>query len=175
MQQTLFLMVGYPGSGKTTVARVIQEQTGAVHIWADHERHTMFLKPTHSRQESDKLYAHLNEVTDRLLGEGKSVIFDTNFNYYKDRQLLREIAAKHNAQTMIIWMTTPRELCRTRATEQSHDQETRVWGNMPPEDFERIASHLQPPHDDEHPVKIDGTHITAEIVAEALDTGLSDF
>lgn len=161
-------MVGYPGSGKTTVSRLIHEQTGAVHIWADHERHAMFQHPTHSRTESDKLYAHLNEITERLLDEGKTVIFDTNFNYYKDRELLRKIAAKHNVRTVLIWMITPRALAQTRATKQSNGQETRIWGDMPLQDFERIANHLEPPRDDEHPIKIDGTHITADIVAKAL-------
>jgi predicted kinase len=168
MQQTLFLMVGYPGSGKTTASKLIHEQTDAVHIWADHERHKMFESPNHSQGESQKLYASLNDLTDKLLAEGKSVIFDTNFNFYKDRQLLRSIADKHNAKTIIVWVTTPLDLSRARATQHSHGRETRVWGNMPLSDFERIVSHLQPPHDDEHPVKIDGTHITQETIAQIL-------
>src|ERR1700744_5282186 len=103
MKQTLYLMIGYPGAGKTTVARWIAERTGAVHLWADVERNKLFSNPSHSEAESSELYKQLNERVGKLLAEGKSVIFDTNFNYYSDRQLLREIAGRHHAKVLVIW------------------------------------------------------------------------
>lgn len=167
MELTLYLLVGYPGSGKTTVSRIIHDQTGAVHIWADRERRLMFGKPTHSPEESRALYNHLNHLTDTLLSEGKSVIFDTNFNYYKDRQHLRDIALKNNAKTLVVWITTPKETAKVRAV---HEQKLRNYYEyvLPEDDFERIAGHLEAPHDDEHPVKIDGTTISPETVAASL-------
>ncbi len=167
-------MVGYPGSGKTTVSKIIHQQTGAVHIWADHERNEMFSQPTHNHEENLRLYATLNTKTRELLHEGKSVIFDTNFNFYKDRKKLRVIAAKENAQTIVVWLTTPIDICRLRAVEQSHNEETRVWGNMPLEHFERISSNLQPPLESEHTVKFDGTNLNPQTVIDALkDHGLT--
>lgn len=167
MQQTLFLMVGFPGSGKTTIAKIIQEQTGAVHLWADAERRKMFKEPTHSHEESRQLYDYLNEVTDTLLGEGKSVVFDTNFNFRKDRDHLRGIAAKHGARTVVVWITTPKDVAKQRAV---FDRELRNNYEfiLPEADFERMSNHLQPPADDEHPVKLEGIDITPEKVAEIL-------
>jgi predicted kinase len=72
---TLYLMLGYPGAGKTTISKEITKRTGAVHLWADHERRAMFSEPCHSKAESDELYAALNTRTDQLLGEGSSVVF----------------------------------------------------------------------------------------------------
>jgi predicted kinase len=161
-------MLGFPGSGKTTVSKIIHEQTGAVHLWADHERRKRFGKPTHSHPENLKLYAELNHVADTLLGEGKSVIFDTNFNFYKDREHLRSIAAKHGAKTVVIWMRTPKELARERATKDAHMQHTRVLGDMPVEHFERIAGNLQPPREGEHVVEFDGSNLTRNTVIEAI-------
>jgi predicted kinase len=161
-------MVGYPGSGKTTVSKIIQGLTGARHLWADHERQQMFKDPQHTHPENIKLYDELNQRTDELLRAGTSVIFDTNFNFYKDREHLRRIAARNGARTTVIWITTPQDIARTRATEQSDGQATRVWGNMPPADFDRIARNLQPPHDDEHAIELDGSHTTAEHVADVL-------
>ncbi len=165
---TLYLMVGYPGSGKTTVSRIIHELTGAVHIWADHERKQMFRSPTHSRQESRQLYDKLNAKVETLLAEGKSVIFDTNFNYYKDRQLMRDIAEKHGALAVLVWLITSKELAYKRATEESSAQPTRLFGNMTHEAFENIAGHLEPPAEAEQPIKLDGTRITKAHIAERL-------
>jgi predicted kinase len=167
MQQVLFLLVGYPGSGKTTASRLIHEQTGAVHIWADRERRLMFGNPTHSKDESRALYDHLNNVTDQLLGQGKSVIFDTNFNFYKDRQHLRDIAKKHGAKAVVIWITTPKETAKKRAV---HERTLRNFYEyvLPEEVFERMSNHLEPPREDEHPVTLDGTHIDAETISQTL-------
>lgn len=167
-QPILFLMLGFPGAGKTTISKMIEQQTGAVHLWADHERRKRFGEPTHSHEENLMLYADLNKVTDSLLAEGKNVIFDTNFNFYRDREHLRTIAAKHGGKAIVIWVRTPKELARERATKDAHKQHTRVLGNMPVEHFERISGNLEPPREGERVIEFDGTHVTSQEVADAL-------
>jgi predicted kinase len=165
---TLFLMLGYPGAGKTTASRILHGLTGAEHLWADHERKKTFVHPTHSHSENLKLYEQLNQVTDDLLAEGKSVIFDTNFNFYKDREKLRQIGAKHGAHTVIVWVTAPKDIARERATKDANKQTTRVLGDMPVEHFERISRNLQEPRPDEDFIHLDGTRIDETTVADAI-------
>jgi predicted kinase len=167
-KQRLYLFVGYPGAGKTTIAQLIHDSTGAVHLWADHERHNLFSEVSHSKVESHELYTRLNGQTNALLAEGKSVIFDTNFNFRADRDHLRQIAERFGVETVVIWVNTPRELAKKRAVEESHGRETRIWGNMPNKSFERLANNLQPPDDNENFITIDGTHIDAEAVKRQL-------
>jgi len=167
LHPTLFLMVGYPGAGKTTTAKLIHELTGAVHLWADHERNHRFPNPTHNHEENLKLYAALNTEARDLLRVGKSVIYDTNFNFYKDRKKLRIIAAKEGIRTIVIWITTPKDIARERATQHGHGH-TRIWGNMPLSHFERISGNLQPPELGEQAIKLDGTNLTRETVSQAL-------
>jgi predicted kinase len=164
----LYLFVGYPGAGKTTAARLIQKYTGAVHLWADYERQKMFGDPTHSEDENDIFYTYLNDWTGTLLEQGKSVIFDTNFNFKSDRKHLKAIAEKNDALTQVIWINTPKGLSKKRAVLQSHDQDTRVYGNMTNTDFERIASHLEPPDESEHPVIIDGSNLDTSALLTQL-------
>lgn len=164
----LYLMLGYPGAGKTTTAKVIHRLTGAEHLWADHERRIMFTNPTHSHEENLALYDVLNKRTGDLLAEGKSVIFDTNFNFYKDREKLRRIAAENNAITKLIWITTPKTIAKTRATENAHHQQTRVLGDMSISDFERMAHNLEPPKEGEDYIAVDGTRITDDYIRELL-------
>lgn len=71
----LYLMLGYPGAGKTTTAKTIHELTGAVHLWADKIRNERYPHPTHSHKENIELYDYLNELTAELLATGQSVIF----------------------------------------------------------------------------------------------------
>lgn len=168
----LFLMLGFPGAGKTTVSRILHKLTGATHVWADHERRKRIKSPTYTHQENVELYSQLNKEVEELLLEGKSVVFDTNFNFYKDRQKLRAIAERAGVQTVVVWLTTDKSLARQRATE--HDLEgdhTRVLGNMPVSHFERIAKNLQKPRPDERVITFDGSnHITEDDVAKALQT-----
>jgi predicted kinase len=165
---TLYLMLGYAGSGKTTVSQEIHKLTGAIHVWADHERHKMFSDVTHSHAENIKLYAHLNNQAAQLLSEGKSVIFDTNFNFYDDREHLRDIAEANNANTQLVWVQTPKALAKQRAITTDHAKRNTYDQPMPEERFNKMASHLQPPKEDESYVKIDGTNITTDSVKQIL-------
>ena len=161
-------MLGFPGAGKTTASKLIHELTGAYHLWADHERRLKFATPTYTHQENTELYEVLNQKSKTLLENGQSVIFDTNFNFYKDRQHLRDIAASAGAETVLIWVHTPKEIAKTRATKDAHKQDTRVLGNMPEERFERMTGNLQPPKQDEAYIELDSTQLTSEYVKDKL-------
>ncbi|GAC1391778.1 MAG: hypothetical protein NVSMB46_05500 [Candidatus Saccharimonadales bacterium] len=161
-------MLGFPGSGKTTTAQVVSSLTGAIHIWADKERQHMFTRPTHSHSENMELYEALNNQVEELLKEGKSVIFDTNFNFYEDRQKLREIANTYDVHTVILWVQTAKSLAHVRATTDAHLQSTRVLGNMGDVDFERISRKLELPRSNEECIHIDGTKVTEEYIKKIL-------
>jgi predicted kinase len=165
---TLYLFMGYPGAGKTTIARIIREATDGVHLWADFERHVMFDEVQHTPEESRILYDHLNRVADELLEQGKCVIYDTNFNFRKDRDRMRQIAAKHGADVVVVWVTTPRDVAQHRATQESENQDTRIWGNMAQPDFNRLSDNLQAPDEDEHAVQLDGAHVDEAAIKAAL-------
>lgn len=159
----LYLMIGYPGSGKTTAAKIIHEATGAVHLWSDIERHKMFGHPTHSEQESVELYDALNARTEVLLSEGKSVVFDTNFNFREDRRKLKEIADRQGAETVVLWITIPVEQARQRSVgtgQRRNGYHTR----MTDEEFDAIVAKLEPPAEDEKVIKIDGAKLDRQTV-----------
>ncbi len=160
-------MVGYPGAGKTTISTLISKRTGAVHLWADAERHKMFGTPTHSQQESVQLYEHLNHRAAELLANGQSVVFDTNFNFASDREKLRDIAEQCQAETKVIWLTTPVEVAREKAVHPPKMRNGYMIG-MTEEEFDSIVSKLEPPAKDEEVIKIDRSKLDADSLLRLL-------
>lgn len=167
-KKLLYLMVGIPGAGKTSAATLIADITGATHIWADHERRTIHSQPTYSQQENDELYALLNSRADELLRSNQSVVFDTAFNHYSDRQKLRAIAMQNNADAIIVWVQAPKDVAKDRALNAHHHTHTRVLGNMTDDHFGNLSDKLEEPRDDEHTVILDGTKLSKAYVAEKL-------
>ena len=165
----LYLFVGYPGAGKTSVAKIIHETTGATHLWADKIRRERLGPPNYTHQENLQLYTHLNEMTAELLRAGNSVIFDTNFKFRKDRDHLRRIATEHNAETVTVWLTTDKERAKHRATEPHHQAHTRIHGEMTAEDFDRLSEGTEWPREDEHPIQINGGELDENEVKRKLD------
>jgi predicted kinase len=163
----LYLFIGYPGAGKTTVAQIIAETTGAVHLSSDRERHQMFGQPTHSHEESVQLYEALNARAGELLAAGQSVVFDTNFNFYEDRRKLREIADRHGAETVIIWITVPMDVAKTRAVHVAYSRNG-YRASMTEQQFDNIVAKLEPPAKDEKIIKIDGAKLDRPTVVALL-------
>ncbi|MDB5169403.1 MAG: kinase [Candidatus Saccharibacteria bacterium] len=169
MVPTLYLFVGYPGAGKTTIAQIIAEATGGVHLWADQERHRRFPNPTHSLDESDQLYAELNDEAQALLEAGQTVIFDTNFNFRGDRDKLRAIAEEAGAETCLLWIATPEEIAKERATNDQAAPRNGYSSPMSPTQFSNITCKLETPDEDEQPIIIDGTNVDKAALLQWLN------
>jgi predicted kinase len=151
----LYLMLGYPGAGKTSVAEKIAKFTGAVHLNSDWFRLHMYKKPTFSQEEHDSLYGNLNYLCELILSTGKSVIYDANLNLYIHRQEKYDIAKKTGAEVKLVYVKTDVETARIRATvEAEKNPQHRPYGNLEAAKFNRLVSELEPPKDSEPTVVI---------------------
>jgi predicted kinase len=160
--------MGYPGSGKTTAAHFIHELTGATHIWADRERSIMFAQADYGPQETRQLYSVLDRKVESLISQGSDVIYDTNFNFRRDRDRMRAMAGKAGALLRLIWVKTDKALSKERALSDQHMARNKFTRRFPDRDFERMTRNLEPASPDENPIIINGENMTMDDVAKIL-------
>lgn len=166
-QPTLYLMLGYPGAGKTTTAKIVERLTGAVRLSSDEIRLELFPHPKFSEDEHRKLYEHLDHETARLLRAGKSVIYDANLNRYQHRHDKYAICQELQANRQLLWIQTSQPISKDRAT---HHSRSHLWkeAERPEAMFDRLVGVFEEPHQDEPFVALDGTAITPDYVAQKL-------
>lgn len=158
--------MGYPGAGKTHIARMIAEQTGAVHISSDEFHTKVFPKLTFSELEHEIRYNALDYITELLIKNGISVIYDANLNQRKHRAEKYAICKQYGVSARLVWVATDRSLSEERATKYAADDPLRPYGNLKGETFNRIADGIELPADDEPYVKINGQNVTPEDINE---------
>ncbi len=160
-------MMGYPGAGKTTTAEVIQQLTGAVHLSSDKMRLETTPQPTFSQDEHNQLYKKLDQTTEELLKQGKSVIYDANLNRRQHRQEKYDICQRTGAQPVLLWVQTDKSLAKQRALDGSRAHlipQTETADQM----FDRIAEIIETPQIDEQPIVVDGTKVSAYYLGSLL-------
>ncbi|HEX5456453.1 MAG TPA: ATP-binding protein [Candidatus Saccharimonadales bacterium] len=167
---TLYLMLGYPGAGKTTVSELISKVTGAVHLNSDQFRLHMFKEPLGiSETEHEYMYKMLDHITEQTLKSGKSVIYDANLNRHAHRQEKYDICKRTGAAAKLIWVKTDADEARKRATvEAAEHPEHRPFGNMDPDTFDRLVNQMEPPRDNETVIIVDGSRISEESIKNAI-------
>jgi ribonuclease HI len=156
MKQTLFMMLGYPGSGKSHFAKRLAHQLGAVRINSDAMRSSVFDEPSeHYNAAGFRIvFGALDYAAHEILSVGHTVIYDANCNRRSERAKNVAIANEHNADVYVIWVQTPPEEAAHRAAnrELGADQVQITQAR-----FNEIKEILEEPTDDEKVIKIDGT------------------
>ncbi|PLS81432.1 hypothetical protein CYG49_02100 [Candidatus Saccharibacteria bacterium] len=152
-QQTLFLMLGLPGSGKSVTGKAISNLTGATYIRSDQIMKRLFPEPKFIPEEFGKVIRVLLARIYNALEEGKSVVVDANNNQRSNRKRNRKIAQSRNAQLVVVYVQTPELIAKQRAQAQ-RDEQSYIFTD---EVFERFRSRLQVPSEDEDYIIIDGT------------------
>lgn len=125
----LILMSGLSGSGKSTIARQLARQLGAIHIRSDAVRKHLGGIPLvmrggdelYTAEMSQKTYERLLSLGIKLANQGSRVILDAKY----DRQQLRmdaiAQAQSHQLSLQILHCTAPLEVLRDRLASRTGD------------------------------------------------------
>lgn len=142
MQPTLILFSGMPGSGKTTLARMVARQLNLPVFSKDRVQRVLRDHHLAAENTGDGYYIILDQA-DEQLSLGVSVILDATFPLDHFRMVASEIAGRYSARFCAIYCT-----CSDDAVWRSR-MESRVhyipgWKPVGWEDVLRMRQYYQP-------------------------------
>ncbi len=158
-QPVLFYAYGLPGSGKTFVSRQLCETIEAAHICADRLRHELFSQPRYDKNEQRILTSLMNYMAEEFLRAGVSVVYDSSVNRLADRRALRDMARKHHAKDLFIWIQIDPETAWGRQKNRDRRKADDRYSNpLSPQQFESWMHSMQNPQNEDFLV-ISGKHL----------------
>lgn len=100
----LICLYGYPGSGKSYVSRNLAQEIQLAQVGADRIRTELFQNPRYDSQENAIVTHLMDYMSEEFLSAGVSMVYDTNALRAAQRRKLRELARKHKAEYLLIWI-----------------------------------------------------------------------
>lgn len=151
MKTTLYIMCGLPFSGKTTLAKEIKRYLkNAQHVCIDDYYYEF------TEKDNEQRWAYAFEkgyrLTHNYLQNSTSVIFDATNYLKKERLKLVKIAHMCNADYLIIFVDTEREIAKRRLIENRILKNRK---NVANEDWQDIIENFQVPDSVEKSVSYD--------------------
>lgn len=154
----LLSLYGFPGSGKSYVARNLSNSLNIAHISADKIRAELFSQPRFDAQENAIVMHLMLYMAEEFLSAGVGVVFDTNAKRIGQRRKLKELAAKHNAEYMLVWLQIDKDSSFART--QTRDKRTiddKYSQYYSKKEFDDYVAGMQNPADEKYMV-ISGKH-----------------
>ena len=158
---TLICLYGFPGSGKSYLARNLAADIQLANVSSDRIRSELFQNPRYDPQENAIVTHLMDYMSDEFLGAGVSMVYDTNALRIAQRRKLRELARKHRAAYLLIWLQIDIDTAFERT--QGRDRRTADDKYAEPQTrstFDRQTAGMQNPEGEDYLV-VSGKHTYA--------------
>ncbi|KKU55527.1 MAG: hypothetical protein UX77_C0010G0018 [Parcubacteria group bacterium GW2011_GWA1_47_11] len=137
--QFIIVVGGAPGSGKTTAANRMAKMAQAVHVQANSAR---FLLAKQALRWGENVHKVVRAVLEKLLSDGHSVILDGMITDEKERQMIRDLAAKGDAKSFFIAITCQPDTAQARARARYADNKESSFEDWRAGDFEAYLNSI---------------------------------
>lgn len=155
----LILLYGYPGAGKSYIARQLCNTVQAAHLQDDRIRTELFEKPSYSKQENHIISSLMGYMTSEFLNAGVSVVYDTNALRASQRLALRNMALKAHAEPVLIWLQIDQETAFGRASKRDKRKSDDKYSEaLDRARFEQLSAGMQNPSGTEQYIVVSGKH-----------------
>ncbi|MEM1156137.1 MAG: AAA family ATPase [Pseudomonadota bacterium] len=158
MKPIAHLLHGFIGSGKTSFARKLERESGAVRI--SHDEWMVRLHGWNPPEEQfEEFSAQVEELiwveAERAIDSGVDVIFDNGFWARESRDAARTRALSFGAMAKFYDVVCPLEIMRLRALDRSKSPRAdSLW--IDGAGFDKLFVEFEPMQEDEDFVRIDG-------------------
>lgn len=148
---TIHVLCGFIGAGKTTFAKMLEEQTGAVRITKDEWLIRMVGNDPTIDGYADydgRMCGLSRDVAFQLAAKGIDVIIDEGVWQKEQRDILRRRAEEAGAQAVVYYLDTPIETIRERVVRRNMNaarDSFKISGEL----LDFYLQYWEPPTDDE--------------------------
>ena len=149
-QSTLYMMVGLPGSGKTTCARVIESEHIALRLTPDERILALYgddLDRPHRDAVRDRVEALQWQVARRALAVGCNVILDWGFWSHAERTEYRRQAEALGATVRVVFLDAATDELWSRISQRVESTEGTL--QIARSELERWSTTFEPPTEEE--------------------------
>lgn len=115
-QTVLIVILGLPGTGKTTFARALAARTGARHLNTDMLRVELGLRGQYDETTKARVYDELLRLTRNALKQGTPVVLDGTFYRQAFRDRITDLAQETGAVLKWIELTASPETVKERVS-----------------------------------------------------------
>lgn len=159
--QTLAVVCGVPGVGKSTVARAVSEQLDAVTLRTDVVRKELYDDPTYAAAETDAVYREVLTRAESQLDE-RSVVLDGTFRTVDRRERAAGVAERAGVAFRLFTVECDRQTVRERIENREDDPSDADFGI-----HQQIREQFEPPTRDH--VAVDNSGSLAETRARVAE------
>lgn len=169
MKPIQYLLVGFPYSGKTTLARELVKRLGFAQINIDQLKFARGYLDVGDDDVPDEVWDEIFKQADELiksyLTQGKNVANEYAWITREWRDRARKVAADGGFETKVIYVNPPEQVIRQRREENSKMNERFHWSD---EEFERNFKDFEAPSVDENIIVYDQTIPVEEWIKKNL-------
>ncbi|MCP4357858.1 MAG: ATP-binding protein [Chloroflexi bacterium] len=116
---SLLLMVGLPGTGKSSVVENLQKRLPCVVVSTDNIRLLMRNKPTYTAAEMMLVYEVCYSIIEARLKQGQRVIFDASNYLSARREYLKKLGHRAGAPVAICYVQASQDIIRDRLQQRN--------------------------------------------------------
>jgi predicted kinase len=134
----IVIVIGLPGTGKTTFSRALAQRLNGLHLNTDILRDKLNLRGQYDRHTKELIYNQLKKETEFAILAKKDVVVDGTFYKESLRAIYTQLAQKHGVPIHWIEVKAPEECIRARV------EKKRVYSEADFQVYLKVKSRYEP-------------------------------